>query len=81
MAQKPLHVFAHHSPSKTKEELEQCWLNVRSLLQRDTPWNEEALGLYYRTLCIPPMHAQFNTMISPSPEAYERIELPSGMQP
>ena len=27
------------------------------------------------------MHAQFNTMISPSPEAYERIELPSGMQP
>lgn len=57
MAQKPPHVFAHHSPPKTKEELEQCWLNVRSLLQRDTPWNEEALGLYYRTLCIPPMYA------------------------
>lgn len=49
--------FAHHSPPKTKEELEQCWLNVRSLLQRDTPWNEQALGLYYRTLCIPPMYA------------------------
>lgn len=27
------------------------------------------------------MHTQFTTMISPSPEAYESIELPSGMQP
>lgn len=27
------------------------------------------------------MHRQFTTMISPSPDAYESIELPSGMQP
>lgn len=53
----PSFEFQHASPPTTKEELEQCWLYVRSQLQRDTSWSEDALGLYYRTLCIPPMYA------------------------
>lgn len=57
MAKTPPTVFSHHSPPTTKEELQQCWLDVRSKLQRDARWNEDALGLYYRTLCIPPMYA------------------------
>lgn len=44
----------HNTTPETDDELHQCWNRVRAHLQTDAAWSTTRLGLYFRTLCVPP---------------------------
>lgn len=44
----------HENTPINDDAIRQCWNRVRAQLQTDAAWSTARLGLYFRTVCVPP---------------------------